>query len=287
MTAHVVLKAVDPELPATLSPKVLTGVLRGELGYDGVVITDSVQMGAIRDTWGVGEAAVRAIKAGADVVLSTGPYSDHEAVVRALRAGLSQQRIDESAARVAKLRCQRGSAFGDVSADRLAQESITLLDNRSQALPFSRARRTLVAGVMDVEPLARAMGARGWQASSDDPTDAEIAEAVRLAEDQVLVATYSRGPDLPAGQVKLVRALQATGKRVAAVSLGVPYDVNAYPDLGAAIASYAQTQVWGPPPPANVTVLNAVAQVVYGAQPGGKLPVTVSARYPYGLGLTY
>lgn len=287
MTAHVVLKAVDAELPATLSPKVLTGVLRGELGYSGVVITDSVQMGAIRDTWGVGAAAVRAIQAGADVVLSTGPYSDHEAVVRALRAGLSQQRIDESAARVAKLRCHRGAASGNVSADRLAQESITLLDNRSKALPFSSSRRTLVAGVIDVEPLARAMGARGWQAPSHDPSDAEIAEAVRLAEEQVLVATYSRGPELPPGQVKLVKALQATGKRVAAVSLGVPYDVNAYPELGAAIAAYAQTQVWGPPPPANVTVLNAVARVVHGAQPGGKLPVTVSARYPYGFGLTY
>jgi beta-N-acetylhexosaminidase len=141
--------------------------------------------------------------------------------------------------------------------------------------------------VMDVQPLATAMGASWWQAASDDPTDAEIAEAVRRAEDQVLVATYSRGATLPPGQVKLVAALKATGKRVAAVSIGVPYDVNAYPELGAALASYAQTQVWGPPPPANMTVLKAIAKVVFGAQPGGKLPVTVSSRYPSGLGLRY
>jgi beta-N-acetylhexosaminidase len=288
MTAHIVLKAVDPDLPSTLSGKVINGVLRGEMGFQGVVITDSLQMGAIRDTWGVGEAAVRAINAGADIALSTGPFSDHEAVVQALRAGLTQQRIDQSAARVLQMKCRlTGHDSVPAAPDRIGQDSITLLDNRSRALPFSRSAKTLVAGVMDVQPLATAMGASWWQASSDNPTDAEIAEAVRRAEDQVLVATYSRGANLPPGQVKLVEALKATGKRVAAVSIGVPYDVNAYPELGASLASYAQTQVWGPPPPANMTVLKAIDKVAFGAQPGGKLPVTVSARYPYGLGLRY
>ncbi|RSM75381.1 glycoside hydrolase family 3 protein [Kibdelosporangium aridum] len=289
MTAHVVLQAVDPDLPSTLSNKVITGILRSEMDFDGVVITDSIQMGAIKERWGVADASVRALKAGADVVLSTGPHSDHVAIREALRAGLTQERIDQSAARVLRLKCQyRGQGLSArVDPDPIAQASITLLDNRSRALPFNSQARTFVAGVMDVQPLAQAMGASWWQASSDNPTDAEIAEAVRRAEDQVLVATYSRGPTLPEGQTKLVQALKAAGKRVAAVSLGVPYDVNSYPDLGAALAAYAQTQVWGPPPPANMTVLKALAKVVFGAQPGGKLPVTVSARYPYGLGLRY
>jgi beta-N-acetylhexosaminidase len=126
-----------------------------------------------------------------------------------------------------------------------------------------------------------------WQAAGEDPTDAEIADAVGEAPAQVLVATYSRGATLPPGQAKLVEALKATGKRVAAVSIGVPYDVTAYPDLGASLASYAQTQVWGPPPPANQTVMTAIAKVVYGAQPGGRLPVTVSREFPSGLGLRY
>ncbi|ONI73282.1 hypothetical protein ALI144C_46075 [Actinosynnema sp. ALI-1.44] len=290
MTAHIVLKSVDPVMPSSLSAKVTTGILRDRMGFDGVVITDSIQMGAIRNTWGLGSAAVRAIEAGADVVLSTGPHSDHVEIVNALRAALPQERIDRSAARVLRLKCQyrgRGPSV-KVDPDPIALDSITLLDNRSKALPFSRGVRTSVMGVRDVEPLARAVGGVSWwQASGDDPADAEIAEAVRQAGDQVLVATYSRGPSLPPGQVKLVNAVKAAGKRVAAVSIGVPYDVNSYSDLGAALAAYAQTQVWGPPPPANPTVLRAVARVVFGAQPGGKLPVTVSARYPYGLGLRY
>jgi beta-N-acetylhexosaminidase len=289
MVAHIVLAAVDPDLPASLSPKVITGLLRGEMGFDGVVVTDSIQMGAIVDTWGIGPAGVRSIQAGADVVLSTGPYSDHETVLNALRAGLSQQRIDQSALRVLTMKCEyRGrSTATPKPADSIARASITLLDNKSHALPFDRTVTTMVAGVRDVEPLAKAMGATAWQASTENPTDAEIADAVGKAPNQVLVATYARGATLPEGQAKLVHALRATGKRVAAVSIGVPYDVNAYPDLGAALASYAQTQVWGPPPPANQTVMNAVAQVVFGAQPGGRLPVDVSAKYPYGLGLSY
>nr|WP_083466364.1 glycoside hydrolase family 3 protein [Kibdelosporangium sp. MJ126-NF4]CEL15113.1 Beta-hexosaminidase [Kibdelosporangium sp. MJ126-NF4]CTQ93291.1 Beta-hexosaminidase (EC 3.2.1.52) [Kibdelosporangium sp. MJ126-NF4] len=289
MTAHIVLKSVDPALPSTLSTKVITGILRGELGFDGVVITDSIQMGAIRNNFGLGNAAVLAINAGADVVLSTGPHSDHVEIVNALRAGLTQERIDQSAARVLKLKCRyqgKGPSVR-VDPDPIAQDSITLLDNRSGALPFARGARTSVVGVRDVQPLAQAMNAGWWQAASDDPADAEITEAVRRAEDQVLVATYSRGPTLPPGQVKLVNALKAAGKHVAAVSIGVPYDVNSYPELGASLAAYAQTQVWGPPPPANPTVMRAVARVVFGAQPGGRLPVTVSARYPYGLGLRY
>jgi beta-N-acetylhexosaminidase len=288
MTSHVIVKAIDPELPVTLSHKATTDLLRTELGYQGVVITDSIQMGAIQKHWGLAQAAVMAIQAGADVVLSTGPFSDHVTVVDALRT-LPQARIDQSALRVLTMKCEykgHGPAL-PVPAEPIARASITLLDNKSHALPFSRSAPVMVAGVIDVAPLAAAMNATAWQAATDNPTDAEIADAVSRAPEQVLVATYSRGATLPLGQARLVQALKATGKRVAAVSLGTPYDVNAYPDLGAALAAYAQTQVWGPPPPANKTVLSALAKVVFGARPGGRLPVTVSAKYPAGLGLSY
>ncbi|SFP04130.1 beta-N-acetylhexosaminidase [Amycolatopsis arida] len=301
MTAHILLTAIDPELPATLSPAVVSGVLRGDLGYTGVVITDSVQMGAIRQRWGVVDGSVLAIRAGADVVLSTGPFTDHAAITHALRDRLSPERIEESAARVLRLKCVYG-AFDRRPADpelaaalsgtrgarkaarAIARDSITVLDNSSGALPFRRDARTLVAGVLDTEALARHLGAEWWQAGGADPTDAEIAEAVARARDvdQVLVATYARTAALPPGQARLVRALAATGTRVAAVSIGVPHDVTAYPDLGAALAAYAQTFVWDTQPPANDTVLGAVADVVFGARAGGRLPVHLSEELPYG-----
>jgi beta-N-acetylhexosaminidase len=69
MTAHVLFDALDPELPATLSATVLQGLLRQELGYRGLIISDDLEMKAVADRWGVAESAVRSIEAGCDTVL--------------------------------------------------------------------------------------------------------------------------------------------------------------------------------------------------------------------------
>lgn len=69
MTAHIVFHAIDPDRPATLSHRVITGLLRGELGYDGLVVSDDLEMKAIADHWSTAEAAVEAIRAGCDLLL--------------------------------------------------------------------------------------------------------------------------------------------------------------------------------------------------------------------------
>ncbi|XVH33146.1 glycoside hydrolase family 3 protein (plasmid) [Haloferacaceae archaeon DSL9] len=110
MTSHIVVECLDPELPATLSPTILAGLLRDELGFNGVIVTDAMMMDAIADNYPVGEAAVRAVEAGADLVL-TGyvPADDlletRDAIVDAVESGrLSERRIDESAERILALK---------------------------------------------------------------------------------------------------------------------------------------------------------------------------------------
>jgi beta-N-acetylhexosaminidase len=105
MTTNVVTTALDPELPAELSPKVVDGVLRKQLGYDGVVITDGLYMKGISNRWNIGEASVLAIIAGNDLV--EGPFtSDQVASVisafkEALQTGrLTEQRLDQSLERI-------------------------------------------------------------------------------------------------------------------------------------------------------------------------------------------
>ncbi len=102
MTAHVVFGAIDPSVPATLSHAAITGVLRGRLGYQGVIVSDDLDMKAIADHFGVGEAAVAAIRAGCDVLLlcrdAAHQREAREALLRAEPA--VQHRIAESAARV-------------------------------------------------------------------------------------------------------------------------------------------------------------------------------------------
>lgn len=88
MTAHIVYDALDPVHPATLSRRVLTDLLRGEWGYGGVTVTDSMGMAAIDTNYGRGEAAVLALQAGADLVMALGRREVQEATLHALAAAL-------------------------------------------------------------------------------------------------------------------------------------------------------------------------------------------------------
>ena len=313
MTAHVVVEAIDPELPATLSHKVLTGLLRNEMGYDGIIITDAMTMDAIDENWGAREATAMAVQAGADVIMSTGSFEDHvetiSAILDGVRTGaISEKRVDASVRRVLQAKCEYG-LFADryvnpklaervngqpshrKKADEIARRATTLVKNEG-VLPFRRNENqtTLVAGVIQVPEAVEAVQAIGggevigWQARTYDPTAEEIQEAVRLAEqaDRILVATYSQSK-LPPGQSELVRALQKTGKPVVALSLGLPYDLADYPEVDAYLASYALDR-WQTP---NPTALRAAVEVIFGKQPGGRLPVSIGDLYPYGHGLRY
>lgn len=106
MTAHILFPELDAERPATLSPRILTGLLRQELGFEGLIITDSLTMGGVATGWGSPEAAVLAAIAGADILLCCGAWETQRAIRDALldaaRSGrLPQARIDESLARIA------------------------------------------------------------------------------------------------------------------------------------------------------------------------------------------
>ena len=106
MTAHVVFPAIEPEgVPATLSRRVLTGLLREEMGYDGLVITDSMVMNAIKEHYGTAEAAVRAVLAGADMVMALGDLDRAATTIEALAAAIAdgtipRERAEESVRRV-------------------------------------------------------------------------------------------------------------------------------------------------------------------------------------------
>lgn len=109
MTAHVVFDALDPGVPATLSRRVITGLLREELGYDGVIVSDDLEMKAVFDRWPVAESSVRAIEAGCDLLLVCSRLELVEEAAAALVARASQDaafahRLGEAAARVDRLR---------------------------------------------------------------------------------------------------------------------------------------------------------------------------------------
>jgi beta-N-acetylhexosaminidase len=113
MVTHVMIPAIDPNLPATLSPKLVQGVLRGELGYDGVVMTDSLYMKGISVRYSLGEAGVLSVIAGDDLLEGAWDSASMTVMLDALKTAveqgrISQARIDQSVRRILLLKQQYG-----------------------------------------------------------------------------------------------------------------------------------------------------------------------------------
>lgn len=115
MIAHILLSKIDPQNPASMSRKIITDILRNQMKFNGVVLTDDMTMGAIVKNYDIGTAAVKAVNAGADIVLVCRGYKDETAVLKALINAaavgtLPARRIDESVYRILKLKGQYGLA---------------------------------------------------------------------------------------------------------------------------------------------------------------------------------
>ncbi|MGY5118726.1 glycoside hydrolase family 3 protein [Streptomyces sp. 900105755] len=321
MTAHIQFPALDGSGdPATLSHPVLTGILRGELGYDGVVVTDSLGMAGVRTKYGDDRVPVLALRAGVDQLLDP-PKPDvaWHAVLKAVQDGeLTESRLDESILRILRLKSRLGlldrpyvhekdvgrmvgTGQHLAAADRIAERTTTLLVNEGGLLPLSRGTHgtVLVVGADPASPsgttgpptgvLAAALTELGFAATAlstgMDPSAADVDKAVAAARgaDAVVVGTYN--VTAGSGQQRLVERLVATGVPVVAVAVRNPYDVARLPSVKACLATYSWTDV----------ELRAAARVIAGeVAPRGSLPVPVQraddpARvlYPIGHGLTY
>lgn len=175
MTAHIIFDALDDQHPATLSPAILTGLLREEWGYDGVIVTDSMGMKAIDDHYGRGEAGVLALKAGADLVMALGRREAQEATLQAVADALPELNAGASVRRLEALARRYPSAADTeiaVGADRLAcinawARGLTAHLNPVAPTPGSKVvlvahrtpqRETVSEAAADADTLARELG---------------------------------------------------------------------------------------------------------------------------------
>ena len=162
MTAHVTFPAFEPKpgLPATLSRHVLTGLLREDMGFRGLIVTDAMEMGAIVKNFGLEEAAVMAVNAGADIVLVGWPddWRDARRVVEALKEAVSKgaipmSRVDESVQRVLQAKAKRGILQSPFVDEKKAKELVGSEDNRRLALEAARKSICLVRDQGSLIPL--------------------------------------------------------------------------------------------------------------------------------------
>jgi beta-N-acetylhexosaminidase len=322
MTAHVVLRSVDSSgAPATMSKPILTGLLREELGYDGLIVTDALDMQGATSTYPPNVAPVEAFKAGADqLVLAPQMDVAYTSVLNAVRNGeISMHRLDDSVYRILRLKMKRGlfdHPFVDVeladkvvgAPDHLADAQLitdhttTLVKNDAGVLPLTHdPRKVLVTGwgVTTTSALGNAIGRRGQTVTiaetgttpSQTRINQVVAEAMR--SDLVVVSTMNASSlnadtGLPtasaAAQQALVKALLATGKPVIVSGMRNPYDISYFTAAPTYLATYGYT----------VASMESLTRVLFGeVNPVGKLPVTIpradgsGALYPFGHGLSY
>ncbi len=296
MVGHLVYPALDPTpgLPASLSPRIIGDVLRGQLGFDGLIMTDAMDMGAIVENFGRGDSAVLALKAGVDLVV-TGPHMPLDgqremvhAVLNAIKKGdLSEARLNEAVGRVLALKAKHGlltwlppdptraaarvdQVTHQAALDAIFADGITIARDTGGLLPLKRSgTHTLVLYPAIYPSLQRVLAAHDpaikalsfAQAPGDDEIGA--ARVAGRAADVIIAFTLDAAHQ--PRQAALINALPP-GKTIV-VALQNPYDYSQFP----AVAGYVLTYM---PMPA---AFPAIGDVLYGArQAHGVLPVTLS-----------
>ncbi|HQR67448.1 MAG TPA: glycoside hydrolase family 3 N-terminal domain-containing protein [Thermoanaerobaculia bacterium] len=330
MVAHVALPAIDPApappfreaakggadaptpaevpaqatVPASLSAPVVTGLLRGQLGFGGLVVTDALRMNGVASYYDPGEAAILALLAGVDMVLLPGDADAAvKAVLAAVKSGrLPEARINQAAGRVlaeekrlglaekagpemAAIPKVVGSPESDAVEEEIARRSLTLVRETAGTLPFRKEAKLLSlvvadeatlngpAGSLTAELKARVPSVRTLRLDPRSTPD-EVRAAVDAAKqaDAVLVSLFVRarsgqGPvTVPESAKSAVPQLLALGKPVAAVAFGSPYLLRDFPDLPTWICAWGSQDV----------MQKAAAKALFGeAAFEGKLPVSI------------
>lgn len=294
MTSHIVFPALDPHRPATVSHRVLVQLLRENLNFDGVVITDCLEMAAVAQTLGTPRAAVLALKAGVDMVLVCHTFETQREVVKAIHAAVASgelpaERLREAAGRVLALkhRYLNGTRLDepmwlckehDELEREIARASITLVRDRG-ILPLPQGSRVAVASAHAARDVfVEAFRRHGLDALpvpvglGDGPLIPHDTLACVLTADYTVVLTAPREPWVaepvdPVHQAEFVRKLHAIGgDRLIVAAIREPYDIRLFPEVGTYLCTYGYRSC----------SLEALAEVMAGKiRPTGRLPVSI------------
>jgi beta-N-acetylhexosaminidase len=307
MTAHLAVPAIEPEeIPSTASSKVLTGLLREELGFRGLIVTDALDMLGFASQFKAGEGSVRAIEAGADVLLMPpNPEQAIRSVVAAVESGrISRQRIDESALRLLAAKIRVGiiksklvdiddvsdvlqSPAADLRVQLMSDRAVTLVRNDRNVVPIAASKACLVIVTerrtsqygqrMAAEFRTRARDARvtfvdpsmPLNALLDDVGDVSTCSSLGMA---VFLTGGALGGDLNAFLQKLSESSAPT----VLIAMGSPYVFANVPKVSAFLTTLSPTT------PSEVSAVKALFGEI---AIGGRLPVTIPGFAQYGDGI--
>jgi len=292
MSAHVTFPAIDPTpgLAATLSRPVLTGLLRKELGFNGLIVTDSLEMGALAaNGYPPQVGAPLALAAGADLLLFNRDHAMHcEAfanLVQAVKDGkISEEQLNDSVERILQMKKRFGllkpipveveaavsfvKTMEHIALSReLAQKAITLVRDPQKLIPLKSATAPLVAETAAMRDLTKYLRLSGTTLTIDaQPSSRQITDVINAAQDKRIVIVPVDDLNNNMNQLKLVQDLVEAGNPVIVIAHRNPFDVALLPEAVTVLVTYG----FNPP------VRDALANVLSGKiEPSGVLPVTL------------
>ena len=315
MTAHIAVPALSPPgIPATLSPAILTDLLRKDLGFKGIIVTDALEMAGIVKSFSTGDAAVRALEAGADVLLMpTDPDAVVKAVTAAVQSGrLTRQRIQESVIKILAAKERVGldrkrfvnlEGIGDVvdapesneKAQEIADHAVTLVRNGGAMIPLAAPdkacyvimpeNRSSLEGqafTQEVRKIAPRAVVNTWDLTSSRQQLDEAVSRLVGCESYVVAAFTSVGAyrgmvGMLGGELPhALEALISSGKPVALIALGNPYVLRNFGNVTAYLATYSNVA------PSEIAAARAILGEIAIT---GHLPVTIPGQAAYGEGI--
>jgi len=302
MSAHIIFPAIEstPNLAGTLSPKVMTTLLRDELGYDGLLVTDSLEMGALATSgYSTAAAAAQALLAGADLLLLCHKQDEQIEAFNLIKSKIEKgeiplERLDEAVARVltAKARFNilspeqvseallASSVFtpdNRQTAVEIATQSITLLKNEGNILPLTPQQKILVIENPSVRGISAVLN--GTAALIDEnPTREQISNILSTAAamqnmygDDFVVVFFSIDATLHRDQVKIVDGLAKSNIKFVVVAVRMPYDLLVFKNVPAYVVTCDTTPA----------MLSALPGFLFGRYlPQGHLPVEIPDFFP-------
>ncbi|MBV9216526.1 MAG: glycoside hydrolase family 3 C-terminal domain-containing protein [Acidobacteria bacterium] len=341
MIAHIALPQIDPEeirplkdyqggdaapgaeivkekatIPATLSEKVQTELLRKDLGFKGLIVTDAMSMSGLTLYFNQAEAGIRAFLAGADILEKPTDPADPiiHGLIDAVKSGrITQARLDESVRKILAWKYELGLFKDKITpideidrivggnesqalTDEIATRAITLVRDEQHLIPLDRARKIGVLGISNGidGTLTMASTVAGLKASGvkfnsaylQEGSSAEQVAAARktLADcDTIIVGLFGRvrsgdknSTGLPAGGTTLLRELLKSDKKVIGISYGNPYILQSFKDLKTYVVAYGDMP----------SLQRAAVRAILGEQDiTGKLPISLPGLYSIGTGI--
>lgn len=340
MVAHIALPQIDPTeikplkqsiqgdsevgaeivtesatMPATLSPKVQTEILRKELNFQGLIVTDAMSMSGLTIYFNQDEAAVRAVLAGADILEKP---ADVDLTIQGLKAAvasgrISEERLDQSARKILSWKYELGLikqkitpldqidkiVSGEQSrllSNEIAENAITLVKKEDGVLPLQKDKKVFLLGITNGDDRSfaantfqrtlRNSGIRIESAILDERSTAEEIEAARkkASESDIVLATLigrvrsgaKNSAGIPESGAKFLSEILQSDKKVVSLSFGNPYLLNNFPEMKTYIVAYGDM----------ASLQRAAARALVGEIDfKGKLPISLGESFPRGTGI--